>query len=68
MGAVAIVALGGLQISELGDFAVVCLEVALRDGLVAAAALIHNVQPEIGQVGALDAVRGVAVAAHRKRL
>ena len=66
--AVAVVALGGLQISELGDFAVVRLEIARGDGLVAAAALIHDVQPEIGQVGALDAVRGVAVAAHRQRL
>ena len=68
MRAVAIVALGGLQISELRDFAVVRLEIARGDGLVAAAALIHDVQPEIGQVGALDAVRRVAVAAHRKRL
>ena len=35
--------------------------------LVTAAALVHDVQPEIGKVGALDAVGGVAIGADRQR-
>ena len=44
------------------------LEVALRNGCVALPALVHDVQPEVRLVRALDAVRGVAVVANRQRL
>ena len=44
------------------------LEIAGGDVAVAAAALIHDVQAEIGKIGALDAVRGMAVGAHREFL
>src|ERR1017187_4969020 len=61
---VAIVALGCLEITQLGHLAVVRFEIARRDGLVALPALIHNVQAEIRLVRALDAVRRMAVVAH----
>ena len=43
-------------------------EVGLGDLLVTAAALVHDVQAEIGEVGALDAVGRMAVVADRERL
>lgn len=57
VSAVAIVTLGGLEISETRDFPVIRLEVPLGDLLVAIAALVHDVESEIGDVSALDAVR-----------
>ena len=44
------------------------LEIGFRDLPVAAPALVHDVQPEVGEVRALDAVRRMAVRAHRQLL
>jgi len=63
-----VVTLGGRHTTQLGNFAVERLEVRLRDLLVTAAALVHDAQPEIGKIGALDAVGGVAIGANRQRL
>ena len=62
-----VVTLGGLQVSQFGDLPVECLEVRLGDLLVTAAALVHDAQPELGEVRALDAVGGVAIVADRQR-
>jgi len=68
MSSVTVVALGSFYITQLGDLAVVGLEVGLGDVLMATTALLHDVEAEIRDVGPLDAVRGVAVVAHRQGL
>ena len=66
--AMAVVALGGGGEAELRHLAVERLEVALRDVLVTAAALVEDGELEALAVRARDLVRGVAVGAMRQRL
>jgi len=47
---------------------VVGVEVGFGDGLMAPAALLHDVEAEVGEIGAPDGVRGVAIVAHRQLL
>src|SRR5208337_5181033 len=65
---VTVVALRGFHVTQLGNLAVVRLEVSLGDGLMTTTALVHDVEAEVREVGPLDGVRGVAVAAHRQGL
>src|ERR1039457_687997 len=65
---VTVVAFRGLQVTQLGDLPVERLEVGVRDLLVAASALVHNVQTEIGEIGALDAVGRMAIGANGQLL
>jgi len=68
MRAVTVVALRGLHVAQFGNFAVVRFKVGGGDGLMTPPALVHDVETEIREVGALDGVRGVAVATHRQGL
>ena len=68
MSSVTVVALGGFHVTQLGDLAVVRVEVGFGDGLMTPAALVHDVEAEVGEIGAPDGVRGVAIAAHRQLL
>src|SRR5208283_1227867 len=66
--AVAVVTLGGLEVTQFGNFPVESLEITVGDLAVAAAALVHDVQPEVRQVRALNAVGGMAIRALRQFL
>ena len=68
MSAMAIVALRGLRVAQLGDFAVICIEVGLCDVLVTPPAFRHDVQFESGFVGAADRVGTMTITADGKRL
>ena len=59
----AVKALGCLGVTESRDLAVVGLEVALGDLVMAAAAGGHDAQLEAGLIRALDGMRGVTGAA-----
>ncbi len=66
--AVAVIALRGLGIAQLGNLAVIGVEVGFGNLLVAAAAGVHDVELELVLVGAANGVRGVAVVANRQGL
>ena len=61
-------ALGGLQVAQLGDLTVERLEVAFRDPLMAAPAPVDDIQAKVGKIRTFDAVTGVAVVADRQGL
>ena len=63
-----VVTLGGRQIPELRHLAMKGLEITRGDGLVTSPALVHDMKPEIRQVGALNAVSGMAFVAYRQFL
>ena len=64
----AIVALGGLGVSELRDLPMISIKVCLRDRFMALAALSHDSELEAFIVRAGNCVRAVAVVADRKRI
>jgi hypothetical protein len=68
VSAMAIVALGSLRVAQLGDFAVVCIEVRFGNVLVAPPAFRHDVQFESGFVGTADRVRTMTITADGKGL
>ena len=68
MRPVAVVALGCLRIAELGNLAVICIEVRLRDIFVAASAFRHDIQLETRLVGTADRVSAMTITADGKRL
>ena len=61
----AIVALRCFDVSELRHLPMIRFEIGVRDVLVAATTLVHDVQPEIGDVRALNRVRRMTFAASR---
>src|ERR1035438_4573949 len=67
VGAVAVIALGGLGVSEFGNFPVVGIEIGLGNLSVAAPAGGHDVELESVLVGAADGMSGMAVVANRQR-
>ncbi len=66
MGAVAVVALGGLRVAQLRHLAVVGACVGIQAVLVAVTAITGNEQPAGVGLWFIDVVRGVAVGAHRR--
>src|SRR5271166_5473987 len=64
----AVVAFRRLGISQLGDFAVIGIEVGLGNLAVTTPAGGHDVELEPILVGAANGVRSVAVVADRQRL
>lgn len=67
MRSVAVVTLGRLRIAQLGDFAVVCIEVRLGNVLVTTSAFGHDVQLESGFVGTADRVSTMTITANGER-
>ena len=53
----AVVALRGFQVTKLRYLSVERFEVTLRNLAMTAAALVHDVKPEIREIGPLNAVR-----------
>src|ERR1035438_1334147 len=68
MRTMAVIALGGVGISQARDLAVIRLEIGLANLSVAATARVHDIELETSLIGAADGVSGVAVAADRKWL
>ncbi len=66
VGPVTVVAFGSCQVSQLRNLPMKGLEVACGNFLVTSATLIHDMEPEVGQVRPFDSVCGVASAAHRQ--
>lgn len=64
MRSVAIVTLRRLGVAQLGNFAVVCVEVRLGDRFVASTTLHHYLQLKPGRINPADRVGRMAIAAH----
>src|ERR1035437_9756224 len=68
MGAMAVVAFGGLAVSQLRDLAVIRVKVGFGDVRMTPSALAHDFQLEAVLVGAANGVRGMAIVTDRQRL
>lgn len=64
----AVVALRGVRVSQLRYLAMERFKIAIADLFVTMAALVHDMQPEIGSIGAGDTVGRMAFAAHGQAL